>query len=219
MNKYFKYIVITLILLIYYPINVSAMQIYVKQITGINIVLEVESSDTIETVKQKIQEKNGMQVEKQRLIYRDKELEDGRTLADYNIQKDTTIHLWQKRNLYEISIMENELGTVEIENKNVYASTEVIISTTPIENYKLDKIIVYNKDDKTKIIEVIDNKFIMPEYDVVIETTFSKIEDTKQNLNDISSNNPKTNDNIYIFITTLILSLFGLIKLKRINNS
>ena len=58
-------------------VNAMAMQIFVRTLTGKTVTLEVESSDTIENIKQKIQEK----------------VEDGRTLADYNIQKESTLHL------------------------------------------------------------------------------------------------------------------------------
>lgn len=196
-------------LFILLPFEIKAMQIFVKKTTDENIIVEVESSDTIEAVKEKIyQIDNTFLPEKQSLIFNGQEMENGRTLDDYNVQKESTIDLILTLNDENFKVIFDANGGLFNGNKDILIIDEWKIGdeeTLEIPTRKGYKFKGYftEKINGTKL------EFILAESGIDSDRTFYAQWEESTSISEIK--NPQTLDNIGNIIIISIISFVGLV--------
>lgn len=216
----------------------SGRYIYIENAKGIKIPFYVESGDSIYNVKEKYSKKINISQDKIIIKYQEKELNDERTIADYNIQKYETINAY-----IEIDITTNVdegKGTIVSSQDTAIEGEKVTITLEPEEEYELSKILV-NGTDKTNEVQNYELKIECCDEDINIKVSYKlkekeveekeetektgkieemekteeveEIDETDIELkdNEVKENNPQTGDNIMSYVVTIVMSIFGLI--------
>lgn len=181
----------------------TGMYILVENQEGEKLALKVESGDSIENVKSLYSEKLGIEEYRVSFEFNDKILEDGRTLADYNVQKSATVKAYVRGKIS--TNVEEGKGDVSFE-KGI-TEDKIVVKTEPEKGYELDKVTVNGKD-VTKDVKngEVELDYTMDNLDIKVSFKEEKI-----------YNNPQTSDNIFLYIAIFIVSTFGMMvgKLKK----